>query len=86
MGAEKGQPRGGVQLVEQLKAPLWRVPVVTSSSPRNAVTLGKEMGIHSPKQRLLSTYYVPGCVLETGDTARNKEPLSCRTVGDQRGS
>ena len=39
-----------------------------TSLPRNAVTLGKELGIPSPRQRLLSNYYVPGCVLETGDT------------------
>ena len=46
--------------------------MVTSTLPLNAVTLGKEMGIHFPKEGSLSTYYVPDCVLETGDKALNK--------------
>lgn len=55
--------------------------MVTSISPLSAVTLGKEMGLYFPKQGLLSTYCVPGCVLEAGDTALNKYPLNCRIVG-----
>lgn len=45
------------------------MPVVTSISPLNAVTLGKEMGLYFPKEGLLSTYCVPGCVLGTGDNS-----------------
>lgn len=51
------------------------LPVVTSISPLNAVTLGKEMGLYFPKEGLLSTYCVPVCVLGTGDNSPDKNSL-----------
>ena len=68
-GTEKGEPRGGGELVVQLKGTTLERAQGHTSLPRNAVALGKELGIASPRQRLLSTYYVPGCVLETGDNS-----------------